>query len=122
MPPKGNIMNKLYKKDETLFAVAWIAIYVVGMSLANEISDKIGITCLVTALFNIALSAVLFMWIKSQGLFEKYGLCRAKTSAASMLFYIPLIIIASRNFWLGFGINMPAVDTAFYIASMLAVD
>lgn len=114
-------MNKLYKKDETWFAVVWILIYMAGMTIGDTLSREIGINSSVTVVFNLALSAAMFLWIKKNGLLEKYGLCKAKVSAKSMLFYIPLIIITTGNFWKGFGINLPAIDTLCYVVSMLCV-
>lgn len=114
-------MNKLYQKDETWFAVVWILIYAVGLSICEAISREIGITSSVSAIFTLVLSAVLFFWIKRHGLMEKYGLCKVKVSARSMLYFIPLIIVVTRNFWKGFGVNMSGVDTLCYVVSMLCV-
>ena len=36
-------MNKLYKKSELWFALVWIIVYVVGTSMADELSRSIGL-------------------------------------------------------------------------------
>ena len=41
-------MNKLYQKSEIVFAIFWIILYVVGSSIADGVSDRIGISKLVT--------------------------------------------------------------------------
>ena len=66
-------MNKLYEKSEVGFSILWIVIYVVGTSLADGLSVAIGIEKLLTSIFHIVLSAVVLIWIKKQGFFEKYG-------------------------------------------------
>ena len=53
-------MKKLYEKNELIFALVWIAIYVAGTSLAEALSETIGAYKLVSAVFHIALTAGLF--------------------------------------------------------------
>ena len=61
------------------------------------------------------------MWIHRENLYEYYGLCKAKENGKKVLLYIPLLIISTRNFWHGFALNLPVIDTVFYIANMLTV-
>ena len=84
-------MNKLYQKSEITFAIFWIILYVVGSSIADGISDSIGILKLVTMLFHIVLSAAALLWIKQNGLFQKYGLCKSNAKPKKFLYYIPLV-------------------------------
>ena len=69
-------MTKLYRKSEITFAILWIAAYVVLSSLADQLSEAIGITKSVTVVLHIAMSLILFFWIKNNKLGEKYGFCR----------------------------------------------
>lgn len=114
-------MNKLYQKNEITFAIFWIILYVVGSSIADGISDSIGISKLVTMIFHIVLSAVAILWLNQNGLFQKYGLCRANAEPKKFLYYIPLAGIISCNLWFGVTMNLPALETVFYIISMICV-
>ena len=114
-------MTKLYKKNELAFAILFIVIYSAGYTFAEKLSAKVGITSLITTAFTFALSALLLIWIGKQRLYEEYGLCGVHGSIAKVLFFLPLVIIATRNFWNGFAVNLPVADTVFYILSMLAV-
>lgn len=58
------------------------------------------------------------MWIRRENLFEYYGLCAIKGSFRDALYFLPLMVIATRNFWNGFGVNLPAIDTAFLVSSL----
>ena len=114
-------MNKLYEKSELYFALTWIGIYCVVNSLANQVSDRIGIDSSVTAVCNLILTVLLFVWIRKRGLLRYYGLCGSSVPASKFLWYIPLVLFLSHNLWLGVGINAPLADTVCYIVSMLCV-
>ena len=114
-------MKDLYKKSEILFAVAWIIIYVVGSSIADNISSIIGVEKSVTFLWNIVLTVILYAFVKKNKLQSYYGLCAIKYSAKRYLYFIPLIIIASVNLWAGLKVNYSLNVTVFYIGSMLLV-
>ena len=94
-------MTKLYKKSEISFAILWIVAYVVLSSLADQLSESYGIIKSVTAVLHIAMSLILFFWIRNNDLSEKYGFCRSTIPAKRFLYYLPLIIIASTAFWSG---------------------
>ena len=115
------MMNRLYKKNELLFAIVWIAIYVLGLSAADNLSKMLGMEKIITVIVSILLSAILFVWIKNNGLFYKYGLCGSRIPASKMLYYIPMILMISVNLWYGISMNLSVVETLFYIISMLAV-
>jgi len=114
-------MTKLYKKSPLIFALTWIGVYIVFTSLAEELSRSIGLEKSLTAAFHLLCSVVLLLWLKNQGLFAEYGLCGAKYPAASFLYYIPLVIASSCNLWLGLRLNLSALESAFYVLSMLCV-
>lgn len=114
-------ITKLYEKGELLFAILWIVIYCVTNSLTNEISRMIGIDSSITFVLNLLLSILLFFWMTKSGLTEKYGLCKPQAPASKFLWYIPLLLIVSRNFWCGTAMNLPALDTVFYICNMICV-
>ena len=58
------MLKKLYDKDQVWFAVLFIIIYVVGSSLADQLSTKIGVEKSITLLFCILLIIVLYNFIK----------------------------------------------------------
>ena len=63
-------MTKLYKKSEITFVILWIAAYVILSSLADQLSEAIGIIKSVTVVLHIAMSLILFFWIKHNKLDE----------------------------------------------------
>ena len=118
---KGMNMNRLYRKNELTFAIIWIVVYVVGLSLADNLSVMLGIEKIVTVFASLFMSAVLLLWIYQNKLFDKYGLCKSEITAKKMLYYIPLFVMISVNFWHGVTMNCSVLETFLYIVSMLAV-
>ena len=115
------MLKKLYTKSEIWFAVAWIIAYVVIVSMADNISADLGIEKIVTLPILIALSAILYFFVKKNGLTEKYGLCKPRLPAAKMLFYAPLLVLLTANLWYGIGMNLSPLETVLYILSMFCV-
>ena len=114
-------MTKLYKKSEITFAIVWIVAYVVLSSLADQLSESIGITKSVTAVLHVAMVLILFFWIRKNDLSVKYGLCRSKFPAKRFLFYIPLAIIASASLWNGMSPRFGFPGTLLFVVSMCCV-
>lgn len=114
-------MKQLYEKSELGFALVWIGIYCVGMSVFDGISRSIGLENSVTAVFAAAVSLFLFVWLRKQGKAESFGLCRPTAPAKAFLFYIPLIILTSKNLWGGAAMRYDAVGTLCFVAKMLCV-
>ncbi len=116
-----NTMKKLYEKNELTFALIWIGIYCLLQSLANPLNELIGIQFSASAVLCALQAAVILVFLKKNGLFEKYGLCKASFGASRFLFYIPLLLLMTRNLWNGVANNMPLVDTLCYLTGMLCV-
>lgn len=114
-------MKKLYAKSEIWFAVAWIIAYVVLASIGDNISADLGIEKIMTLPILILLSAILYFFIRKNGLTEKYGLCKPQLPAAKMLFYAPLLVLLTANLWYGIGMNQSPVETVLYVLSMFCV-
>ena len=114
-------MTKLYKKSEITFAVLWIVAYVVLSSYADQLSLSIGIVKFVTAVLQIAMSLILFFWIRRNNLSEKYGLCSPTVPAKQFMYYLPLVIIASTAFWGGIGLQYGFPDALMFVISMCCV-
>ena len=114
-------MTKLWEKNELGFALLWIAIYVTGNSLSAQLSDTLGIKYCATTVFNLCASLFLFFWIRKYGLMGRYGLCKAALPGRRLLWYIPLVILASKNLWNGVAAGLSATDTVLSACNMVGV-
>ncbi len=114
-------MKGLYKKNELTFALLWIGVYVVSLSLADGLSELIGIEKLVTAVVGLVMMLGLYIWVLRNGLAETYGFCRLKRSAKEYLHFIPLLLLVSVNLWWGVQFRFTVLETALYVFSMLCV-
>ena len=115
------MLKKLYEKSEIWFAVAWIIAYVVLASTGDNISADLGIDKIVTLPILIAMSAILYFFIRKNSLTEKYGLCKSQLPAAKMLYYMPLLVLLTANLWYGVAMNMSILETLLYIHAMFCV-
>ena len=115
------MLKKLYEKSEIWFAVAWIIAYVVLASTGDNVSEDLGISKIITLPILIALSAILYFFVRKNGLTEKYGLCKSRLPAAKMLFYAPFLILLTANLWYGTRMNQSLPETVLYILSMFCV-
>lgn len=115
------MLKKLYEKSNIWFAVAWIAAYVILASVGDRLSEALGVPKSITLPVLLALSAVLYFFIRKNGAAEKYGLCRPRLPAAKMLFYAPLLLLLTANLWFGVRLNQPLPETVLYILSMFCV-
>ena len=114
-------MNKFYEKNEIWFAVIWIVVYVVGASLADMLSGMVGVEKSITLPFLFLLSAFFVVWIFKSNLKDKYGLCKPIGKVKNYLFYIPLLVLVSINFWFGVKLNYSPLESTLYAVSMLLV-
>lgn len=114
-------MKKLYEKKELTFAIAWIVAYCVLQSMANPLNELIGVGYAASAAFCVVQTAVLFAFLRRNGLQERYGLCRSPIPARRFLYYVPLVILASGNLWNGVALNASPAETVCHIVCMLCV-
>jgi len=114
-------MKKLFDKDEVWFAVGWIILYVVGFGNADQISEQLGMPKLVTVLFGFVMTGVLLGFIRKYKLSSYFGLCKLGRNGKNMLYFIPLIILSSVNFWSGITLRLPALETILFVLSMCFV-
>ncbi len=114
-------MTKLYQKSEIAFAILWIVAYVVLTSLADQLSESVGVVKSVTAALHVVMTLVLFFWIRNNHLSEKYGFCRPEVPAKRFLYYVPLMLIVLTAFWGGIRPRYGFPETALYIISMCCV-
>lgn len=114
-------MRKLYEKSELGFALMWIGVYCLGMSVFDAASDALGAPNAATAVFALAVSLFLLLWLRKQGLSDRFGLCRSKAPARVFWFYIPLALITAYNLWLGVGLRYGTLETLGFVVKMLCV-
>ena len=114
-------MNKLYQKNELLFAILWIVIYVIAFSAGDNASAHFGIEKSVTAIVGAVLTGILTLWLHHNGLFAEYGLCPSKVPAGRLLCYLPLVLLVSVNLWFGVTWNLAPLETGCYIMAMFFV-
>lgn len=114
-------MKKIYEKNQLTFSLVWIGIYCLLQSLANPLNEKIGIAYSASAIFCVLQAIAIWVFIQKNGLRKQYGLCVSPFSARQFLYYIPLIVLMSRNFWNGVTVNLPLAGTICYCLCMLCV-
>ena len=114
-------MKKLYEKNEVTFAVIMIVIYVVGMSIMKDISEKLGIEYFAECFFAVILAAIIMLFIRKNGLGRYYGLCAPNTNAKDMLYYIPLFSIPVIPLFFGIGTDHSTAVIITHTISMLFV-
>lgn len=114
-------MKKLYEKNEFTFAIVCIVIYCVLQSLANPLNKIIGIEYSASAIFCVLQAVIVFGFIKKNRLLDRYGLCKPSVPASRFLYYVPLIILATRNLWNGTAVNFSLSGTVCRIVCMLCV-
>ncbi len=114
-------MTKLYEKNKLTFALIWIGCYVVFASLADGLSQTVGIEKIITVPVLAAVTAVLYFWVRGQGLKGEFGLCKFQGKFSHYLWFAPLILLLTVNLWHGVRMNFSPLETALYIASMLLV-
>lgn len=115
------MLKQLYEKSEEWFAVLFIVLYVVGNSILDQVSARLGAEFLVTLPYDLLLLTVLFLFIAKEKRLAYYGIGRTKAAPGRVLYYVPLIIIATVNIWFGFRLNKNVGETILYIAGMCAV-
>jgi len=115
------MLKKLYDKSKLWFAIAWIAAYCILMSAGDALSSVVGIGKSITCIVGVLLSGILFLFLKTGGLCENYGLRRSAAPARSMLYYLPVVLMLSANLWNGVTVNYGILETVLYILSMFCV-
>ncbi len=99
----------------------WFVLYLALNSLGETWSMRIGVSGSVTLAFDLLLSVGCFLWIRERGRLEHYGLCRARTPARRLLWYLPLWIVMTGNLWLGVQAKLPLADTLCNLGKLLCV-
>ena len=113
------MLEKLYKKSEVWFAVVFIIAYVVGDSFLIQASETAGLEMLYTIPYNLVLLGIIFAFIGKNNLLGYYGINKIKCKAGKLLYYVPLVIIATVNIWFGVSFKMGLLATVVYFVGMI---
>ena len=115
-------MQNIYKKNELFFALIWIAVYVIGISTADGLSEEFGILKVITLPVALVLSFFLYGWIRKNKLQQYYGLRRITSiDFRKYLYFLPLLVLSTANFWNGAVFEHSFLETALFIVSMLFI-
>ena len=115
-------MQNIYKKNELVFALIWIGVYVIGISIADSLSEQFGILKVVTVPVALVLSLFLYGWIRKNKLKQYYGLRQvASVDYRKYLYFLPLLILATANLWNGMVFEHAFLDTFLFIVCMLFI-
>lgn len=114
-------MEKLYGKSRLVFALVCIGVYCALQSLANPLNQAIGVPYSASAAFCVVQAVLLLRFIRRNGLSRQYGLCKSGLPARRFLYYLPLAVLMTRNFWNGAAVNAPLAETVCWIICMLCV-
>lgn len=111
-------MKKLYEKNELVFAILWIVVYVVS---AGTVRGNFGDDSPILTALLAVLCVLMIVFVKANRLEEKYGLCKWKGKAGAYLFFIPMLILATGPLWGGFGFDHNGMGQAYAAVSMVFV-
>lgn len=115
------MLRSLYNKSRLTFAIAWIVVYCVLMSVGDALSASLGIEKILSLPLALCMCLILFVFLKQNGLLTAYGFCRADASARSMLYYLPVVVMLSANLWHGVGFHRGVTETVLTVLTMLCV-
>lgn len=111
------MIKKLFEKHETLFCILLIAVYIVTNSFCVQI---FGIADVRSTVVNTLLSVLLALLIIALKRGEYYGFAWVK-DPKKFLWFVPLALIVSVNFFSGININHTPKEIIFHILTMLNV-
>ncbi len=110
-------VEKIFKKNETLFTIALIVVYVVANSYLMQ---NYGYTSIKSVIFNTILSILIIVLIVSIKGVKTYGITKVK-DPKKYLYFIPLIIISLFNLRNGIHVNNSSNEIIIHILTMLNI-
>ena len=110
-------MMQFYRKNEVLFAVAWIVVYVVVAGNLRGLGDDS--PAMMGGL--LAIAAGLAWFVGAHSLAEQFGLTSWAKNPRRLLWFVPLLVIVSGNLWGGIEPHYPLPGLAFAMVSMALV-
>ena len=111
-------MRKFYETKPVLFAVLWIAIYVV---LVAPLRGSYGDGRLQMLLGLVAISAVLLAVIRLLGIEKELGMTRWLRNGKALLWLLPMWVLSTGNLWGGVGLRYDGITTVMAVLSFLLV-
>lgn len=120
-------MKKLYEKNQVLFSLIWIGLYVVLMNIAlqfcgcfDDLASKTVPQMLVPVVCILVLAAASTFWIVKNKRTETFGLCRFRGNLKKFLWFLPLILMSCINLKNGLALSA-SLPVAILMAINLAV-
>lgn len=110
-------MKKIFEKNETLFCILLIVIYVLINSYCMQ---NFGVVDYRSTIINTIFSIVLIVLMIILKRTKYYGITKV-TNLKKYLYFIPLLLIASVNLWNGININNTSKEIIFHILTMINV-
>lgn len=114
-------MSRLYRKNNLVFSIILIVIYVVGASVCDSVSEKIGLTKVLTLPFFMIFSAAVLLFLRKENMLKEYGICKSQLPVKKLLYYIPLVLLCLLNVISGFKIDSSVPVIILECISMLFV-
>ena len=111
------MIKKVFEKHETLFCILLIVIYILSNSFCMQ---NFGVTSPVSVIVNTVLSVALALLVLALKRGKHYGFARVK-EPKKFLWFVPLVLIVSVNFWNGINLNNTPQETIFHIITLLNV-
>ncbi len=103
----GKNPEKKQSQKETILTIGSIVLYVVALGTASNFASSRGINIeeqvanKYTLPLVIALSIITLGYLFLTKTWKYYGLCKGTTPAKNVLYYLPLVVIATPNLWFG---------------------
>ena len=114
-------MKKLYMKNELIFSIILIVVYVVGASLCDALSVSVGLPKSFTCVFLFIFSVIILCFLGKEKLFKDYGLCKSQLPIKKLLYFIPLMLLCALNVISGLKISSTMPVIVLECLSMLFV-
>ena len=111
-------MRKLYETKPVLFAILWIAVYVVGI---GSLRGSYGDGSLQMLLGLVAVSAALLLVIRLLGIQKELGMTRWLQNGKALLWLLPMWVLSTGNLWGGVGLRYDGITTVMAVLSFLLV-
>ncbi len=117
-------MKKLYEKNELIFSLVWIGIYVLVMNIAlqfcggfDDLAGKTVPQLLVPVVCIAALAVAVSVWVVRNGLAQKHGLCGFQAKTKTFFWFLPLIAMSCINLKNGLSLTAPVAVCLLMMAN-----
>mgnify|MGYP001149486911 FL=1 len=110
-------------KKELRFTIVCVILYFAGMIFTNiVVICLIRISGIADAIFEIIFISATIVFLKKRNLLSYYGINNPKNlNFKNLLYFIPMILVASVNLWFGISINGSVPQLIYLAIAMLGV-